>query len=74
MNNVKKTDAGTLRYLDSMTIGGLQFDNAVDVTATSGDYRMSTYIRDTDPSDSGAWTEAKIAAVGSSLTITFREV
>lgn len=74
VNNVKKTDAGTLRYLDSMTIGGLQFDNGTDVTATSGDYRMSTYIRDTDPSDSGTWTEAKIAAVGSSLEITFREV
>ena len=74
VNNVKKTDAGQLKYKDQMTIGGLQFDNATEITATSGDYRMTTFVRDTDPSDSGTWTEAKIDAVGSGLEITFREV
>lgn len=74
VNAAKKTDAGTLKYRDQMIIGGLEFDNGVDVIATSGTYQMTFFVRDTDPSDNGAWTEAKIDAVGSGIEITFREV
>ena len=73
VNNVRKTDAGTIKYKDQMIIAGVEFDD-VEVVATSGDFRMTTFIRDTDPSDSAAWTEAKIAAVGSGIEITFKEV
>ncbi len=70
----KKTDAGQLKYKDQMIIGGIEFDNGVDVIATSGTYQMTFFIRDTDPSDDATWTEAKVAAVGSGIEITFREV
>ncbi|MEE8208725.1 MAG: hypothetical protein V3T88_07240 [Nitrosomonadaceae bacterium] len=74
VNNTKKTDTGVLRYKDEMVIAGTPFDNGSEVTATAGDYSMSRFIRDTDPSDDAAWTESKVAAVGSGFTITFREV
>lgn len=74
VNACKKTDAGQLNYKDEMIIGGLAFDDGTEVVASSGDYKMSTFIRDTDPSDNGTWTEAKVDAVGSALTITLREV
>lgn len=74
VNAAKKTDAGALRYKDEMVIAGTRYDNGDEVLATSGGYKMTTYIRDTDPSDDAAWTETKVAAVGSGFTITFREV
>lgn len=74
VNATKKTDAGRLDYKDEMVIAGVRFDKGVDIVSTSGSYKMTTFIRDTDPSDSATWTEAKIAAVGSGFTITFREV
>ena len=74
VNSAKKTDAGQLRYLDQMVVAGLTYDTGTEVTATSGAYQMTTYIRDTDPSDDAAWTEDKVAAVGSGLEISFREV
>ena len=74
VNAAKKTDAGQLKYRDQMVIGGTIFDNGTDVIATSGTYKMTTFIRDTDPSDGQAWTEDKVAAVGSGYEITFREV
>lgn len=74
VNAAKKTDAGQLRYLDEMVVGGVRYDNGQEVTAGSGNYRMTEFIRDTDPSDDADWTEAKVAAVGSGFTITFREV
>lgn len=74
VNSTKKTDAGRLDYKDQMIIAGTAFDQGTDVVATAVTYKMSTFIRDTDPSDSAAWTEAKVAAVGSGLEITFREV
>lgn len=74
VNNTKKTDTGTLRYKDEMTIAGVQFDSGSEVTASAGDYTMSRFIRDTDPSDNAAWTVAKVDAVGSGFSITFREV
>ena len=57
-----------------MVIAGTRYDSGTEVTATAGDYSMSTYIRDTDPSDSAAWTASKVAAVGSGFSITFREI
>ena len=74
VNAALKTDAGELRYLDEMTVAGVTYDNGVEVTATSGAYKMTRFIRDTDPSDDGTWTEDKVAAVGSGFSITFREV
>lgn len=74
VNSAKKTDAGQLRYLDQMIVGGVTFDNGTEVTATSGNYKMTTFVRDTDPSDDGTWTESKVDAVGSGFEITFREV
>jgi len=73
-NAAKKTDAGLLKYRDQMIVGGVAFDSGVDVIATSGAYKMTTFVRGTDPSDSAAWTETKVAAVGSGFEITFREV
>jgi hypothetical protein len=73
VNCAKKTDAGALKYKDQMVIGGTAFLGA-EVTANSSLYKMSTFINDVDPSDSAAWTEAKIAAAGSGFTITFREI
>ena len=75
VNAAKKTDAGQLKYKDQMIIGGIAFDNGQDdVIATSGTYQMTFMVSDTDPSDGGAWTEAKVAAIGSGIEITFREV
>lgn len=74
VNNTKKTATGVLRFKDEMVIAGTVYDNGTEVTASTGDYHMSTFIRDTDPSDSAAWTEAKVDAVGSGFSITFREV
>lgn len=72
-NGAKKTDAGRLDYLDQMVIGGTTFDNGADITSTSGAYKFTTFIRDTDPSDSGTWTIAKVDAVQSGIEITFTE-
>ncbi len=74
VNSTKKTDAGRLDYRDQMIVAGATFDSGTDVVSTSGAYKMTTFVRDTDPSDDAAWTEAKVAAVGSGLEITFREV
>lgn len=74
VNNAKKTDTGTVRYKDEMIISGTAYDDGSEVTAVSGDYSMSTFIRDTDPSDNAAWTIAKVDAVGSGFTITHREI
>lgn len=74
VNSAKKTDAGTLKYKNQMVIAGSLFDDGTEITATATDYKMTTFIRDTDPSDSAAWTESKVAAVGSGFEITFREV
>lgn len=74
VNAAKKTDAGALRYVDQMVIAGVRYDNGTEVTANSSLYKMSTFIRDTDPSDDAAWTEAKVDAVGSGFEITYREI
>lgn len=74
VNAVKKTDAGTLRYKNQMVVAGTTYDTGSEITATAVDYKMTTYIRDTDPSDDAAWTEAKIAAVGPGVEITYRDI
>lgn len=74
VNASLKTDAGTMKYKDEMVIATVRYDNGTEVTSTSGAYKMSTFIRDTDPSDSAAWTESKVEAVGSGFTITFKDV
>ncbi len=74
VNSSKKTSSGVLKYKDEMIIAGTRYDNGVDVIATTGDYHMSTFVRDTDPSDSAVWTEAKVNAVGSGFVITVRDI
>lgn len=74
VNNSRKTATGVLRFKNEMVIAGTVFDNGTEVVASTGDYHMSTFIRDTDPSDSATWTEAKVDAVGSGYSITFREI
>ena len=74
VNAAQKTDAGQLKYKDQITIGGIQFDNGVEVIATSGTYQMTFLLNDVDPSDGQPWTEAKTDAIGSGLEIVFREV
>ena len=73
VNNTKRTATGALHFKDEMTIAGVQYDKGTAVVSTTGDYTMSTFIRDTDPSDGLAWTEGKVNAVGSGFTITFKE-
>lgn len=74
VNSVKKTDAGRIDYKDQMIIDGTLFSDGTEIQATAVTYKMTTFIRDTDPSDDAAWTEDKVAAVGSGLEITFREI
>ena len=74
VNDTLKTDVGTLKFRDEMTIAGTRYDNGVDVVAQTGEYHMSTFIRDTDPSDSATWTEAKVDAVGTGCVITVRVI
>lgn len=74
VNASKKTDAAELRYRDQMVIAGVHFDDGVDTTATASIYKMTTMIRDTDPSDDATWTESKVAAVGSGIEIVFRQI
>lgn len=74
VNSAQKTDAGTLQYKDEMVIAGVRYDNGTEITASSGAYKMTSFVSDTDPSDSATWTEAKVEAVGSGFTITFREI
>lgn len=74
VNNARKTSTGVLKYRDEMTIAGVQYDKGTDQTASTGDYHMSTFIRDTDPSDGLVWTTAKVNTVGSGFVITVREV
>lgn len=73
VNNAKKTSTGAIHYKNEMIIAGAAFDDGTTVVSTGGDYHMTTFIRDTDPSDSGAWTIAKVDAVGSGFSITFKE-
>jgi hypothetical protein len=74
VTNARKTSTGVLKYRDEITIAGTQYDNGADITASTGDYQMSTFIHDTDPSDSAAWTVAKVNAVDIGFTITVREI
>lgn len=73
VNNAKKTDTGAISYQDEMVIAGTAFNDGSTVVSTGGDYHMSTFISDTDPSDSATWTAAKVDAVGSGFSITFKE-
>lgn len=74
VNNARSTSTGVLTYKDEMVIAGTPFDNGSTVIAANGDYSMSTFIRDTDPSDDATWTAAKVNAVGSGFTIVTREI
>lgn len=74
VNSVRKTDAGGINYRNQMVINGFRYDDGVDVIAPASLFKMTTYIRDTDPSDGQAWTEGKVDATGSGFEITFREV
>ncbi len=74
VNNSRSTSTGELTYKDEMVIAGTAYDNGSPVIAVNGDYHMSTFIRDTDPSDDASWTTEKVNAVGSGFTIVTREI
>jgi hypothetical protein len=65
----KKTDVGAINFKNEMVISAARYTDGVVHGATAGAYFTTTYIRDTDPSDSAAWTEAKVDAVGSAFSI-----
>ena len=72
-NATKRTNVGALRYQNEMTVAGVQYTDAIEYTAGQTAYFVTVLPFDTDPSDSGAWTEAKVAACGSGLKITFKD-
>jgi hypothetical protein len=72
-NGTHRTDAGTISFKNKMTVAGTEYTDDVEYVANSGGYLIDTYLRNTDPSDSGTWTEAKIAAAGTGLEITGKE-
>lgn len=72
-NNAKKTATGAIHYQDEMIVAGTAYNDGTTIISTGGDYHMSRFIRDTDPSDDAAWTGAKVDAVGSGFSITFKE-
>ena len=72
-NATKRTDAGTIKFINEMVIAGIRYTDNIELTPGNANYFIDTYIRDTDPSDDATWTEDKVAAVGSGLTITFRD-
>lgn len=65
----KKTDVGPMSYKNEMVISAARYSDDVNNVVASGAYFTTTYPRDTDPSDSGTWTEAKVDAVGSAFSI-----
>ena len=74
VNNCKRTATGILKYKDELTIAGTQYDNGVEITTGTGDYHMSRFITDVDPSDSAAWTAAKVEAISGGIVITERQI
>lgn len=72
-NATLRTNVGALRYQNELTVAGVQFTDAIEHTAGQTDYFVTVLPFDTDPSDSGAWTEAKVAAAGSGIKITFKD-
>jgi len=74
VNNTRKTATGVLKYRDEITIAGTQYDNGTDAVPGSGDYHMTRFMMNTDPSDSATWTEAKVAAISAGFVITERQI
>ena len=68
-NAGKKTGSGPIAWKNEAVIATIRYSDDVVHNAASGEYFVKSYIRDTDPSDDAAWTEAKVAAVGSALSI-----
>ena len=68
-NCVHNLGPSTLYLLNEMVIAGTRYDSGNKVSTTIDDYKAYSYIRGTDPSDSAAWTEAKVEAVGSAFSI-----
>lgn len=73
-NGTRRTDSGDIRFQNEMIVGGTAYTDGVEHSSNSGTYFIETYIRDTDPSDDGTWTEAKVDAAGSGLKITWKEL
>lgn len=68
-NMALKTDVGAISFKNEMIIAAARYTDGVTHVAVSGNYFSYQYVSDTDPSDSGAWTEAKVDAVGSGISI-----
>lgn len=73
-NGTRRTDAGSIRFKNEMRVASTKYSDDVEHVSNSGTYFIETYVRDTDPSDDAVWTESKVNAVGSGLTLTYTEV
>ncbi len=69
-NATRRTATGSISFKNEMVIAGVRFSDDVEYTPGSSAYFINTYIRDTDPSDSATWTEAKVQDAGSGIVIT----
>ncbi len=59
--NVRKDDAGTRVGRTFFRIGGTDYDSGDIALSTS--YQMATYLRETDPSTSAAWTNSSLSSM-----------
>jgi hypothetical protein len=72
-NATLRTASGSIEYKNEMVVAGARFSDDIEYNPGNGDYFVTTYVRDTDPSDGLGWTEDKVAAVGSGIVITAKE-
>lgn len=72
-NALLRTATGIIRAQNEMVIAGTSYTDGVQLTPGSGAYFIETWVTDTDPSDSLTWTEDKVAATGSGISITYKE-
>ena len=69
-NATFRTATANITFKNEMVVAGVRFSDDVEYTPGNSDFFIETFVRDTDPSDSATWTEAKVAAAGSGLIIT----
>ena len=69
-NATLRTATGSISFKNEMVVAGVRFSDDVEYAPGNSAFFIDTYVRDTDPSDDVAWTEAKVAAVNSGIVIT----
>ncbi len=72
-NATLRTATGSIEYKNEMVVAGVRFSDDIEYNPGNSDFFVTTYVRDTDPSDNASWTEAKVAAVNSGIVITAKE-